>query len=407
MDRVVFHIDVNSAYLSWSALEELKKGAQTDLRTIPAIVGGDERERRGVVLAKSEQAKACGVKTGEPVAYALRKCPGLVMVRPDHHLYGVYSRRLMSLLAEYTDDLEQLSIDECFLEYTHIAKRYASPVDAAYQIKDRIKAELGFTVNVGVAPNKLLAKMASDFQKPDRVHTLFREEIPEKMWPLPVSELYMVGQASARRLHDFGIRTIGELAAADPVFLQKHLKKHGLIMWQYANGLDESPVDAGKKEPKGIGNSTTLKEDAVTEEQARQVLLKLAEEVSRRLREAGQIPGTVTVEIKYHDFTSVSHQRQPIYKSNATQSIYEEACGLFGELWNGEPIRLLGIRTSSLVPEGEPVQLSLFDYAQKLEVDGKRKRLDRALDQIRTRYGKNAVVRGSMLEKKTGKDELG
>ena len=418
MDRIIFHIDVNSAYLSWSAIDRLKRGETVDLRTIPAIIGGDEKERRGVVFAKSEMAKACGVRTGEPVSHALRKCPGLVMIPPDRALYKQYSERLMSLLSEYTDELEQISIDECFLDYTHIARGFSSPVAAACQIKDRVREELGFTVNVGVAPNKLLAKMASDFQKPDRVHTLYREEIPSKMWPLPVSELYMVGQASAGRLNGFGIRTIGELAAADPEFLQKNFKKHGMMMWEYANGIDDSPVNAARRAPKGIGNSTTLRENAVTEDQARQVLLSLAEEVSRRLRAERQIPGTVTVEIKYHDFTSVSHQRRPQRHSNATQVIYEEACDLFHELWNGEPIRLLGIRTSSLTPEDEPSQISIFDYLAEADsrkasgsgqepasadpaagqrLEKKQRRLDQALDQIRKRYGKNAVVRGSMM----------
>ena len=413
MERIIFHIDVNSAFLSWSAIERLKQGEAVDLRTIPAIIGGDEKERRGVVFAKSELAKACGVRTGEPVSHALRKCPGLIIVPPDRPLYRRYSRRLMELLSGYTDELEQISIDECFLDYTHIARGFSSPVEAACQIKDRVREELGFTVNVGVAPNKVLAKMASDFQKPDRVHTLFREEIPAKMWPLPVSELYMVGQASAGRLNSFGIRTIGQLAAADPGFLEKQFKKHGRLMWEYANGIDDSPVNAAKRAPKGIGNSTTLRENAVTEEQARQVLLSLAEEVSRRLRREGQIPGTVTVEIKYHNFVSVSHQRRPLRRSNTTRLIYEEACALFHELWNGEPVRLLGIRTSSLTPEDEPAQLSIFDYladaglssqaakqeteAEEARREKKQKKLDLALDQIRKRYGKEAVVLGSML----------
>ena len=261
MSRIIFHIDVNSAYLSWTAVEQLKSGAALDIRTIPAIIGGDRKSRHGVVLAKSIPAKKYGIHTGEPVANALRKCPDIHMEPPDHALYHEYSRRLMEFLHTYTPDIEQVSVDECYLDFTGIAHRYHSYVSAAFEIKDRVREKFGFTVNIGISSNKLLAKMASDFEKPDRVHTLFPEEIKVKMWPLPVRELYMAGGSSVETLKKLGIRTIGELAQADPKILELHLKSHGRMLWNFANGIDDSPVVTWKTEAKGIGNSTTLPAD--------------------------------------------------------------------------------------------------------------------------------------------------
>lgn len=419
---VVFHIDVNSAFLSWSALEKLKSEPSLDLRTVPSVIGGDEKSRHGVVLAKSIPAKKYGIQTGEPVASALRKCPFLVMEPPDHILYKKRSHELMELLHSYTPDIEQVSIDECYMNYTPISHGFSSPVAAARTIADRIRDTLGFTVNVGVAPNKLLAKMASDFEKPDRVHTLFREEIPDKMWPLPVGDLFMVGRSSVQRLNELGIRTIGDLAHADPVFLQLHFKSHGITMWEYANGIDSAPVDSGYHDLKGIGNSTTLAEDLKTDNAARKVLLSLAEQVASRLRASHQIARTVTVEIKYSTFKSCSRQTSLMTPSATSSSLYNCACRLFGELWNGNPIRLLGLRTSNLLPEDAPVQLSLFDCGllseeeESAELPGsgknvsadpeKQKHLEQALDRIRQKYGKDAVVRGSLM-KKTDKSVKG
>lgn len=407
MSRILFHIDCNSAYLSWTAIELLKNGSPTDLRLVPSIIGGDQAKRHGVVLAKSIPAKAYGVKTGEPVAHALKKCPTLVIEPPDHRLYDRYSRSLMELLSTYTNDMEQVSVDETYLDFTPIAGRFSSPTAAAMEIKDRVRTELGFTVNIGIAPNKLLAKMASDFEKPDQVHTLFVDEIPAKLWPLPVRDLYMVGKASEEKLLSLGVRTIGDLAAMDVRILTSHFKSHGKTMWEYANGFDQSPVISTKQDAKGIGNSTTLSKNAVTREENEKVLLTLADSVSRRLREAGQIAKTVAVEIKYHDFTSCSHQTQFLTPINTSDTIYEQACHLFGELWNGEPVRLLGIRTSNLLPADTPVQMNLFDFQAQLAANNetkkspdpeKRKRLDQAMDIIRKKYGEAAVVRGSFMK---------
>ena len=414
MGSIIFHIDVNSAFLSWSAVEKLKQGDTLDLRTVPSIIGGDLASRHGIVLAKSVPAKAYGIQTAEPVAQALRKCPMLVIEPPHHALYEKYSKQMMSLLHTYTSDIEQLSIDECFLDFTPIARLYDSPIAAATIIKEDIKAQLGFTVNIGIAPNKVLAKMASDFQKPDRIHTLFPNEIRTKMWPLPVDELYMVGRSSAGRLKNLGIRTIGELAETDPDYLQSEFKSHGLTMWEYANGIASSRIDSASREVKGVGNSITLREDATTTADAKKVLLALSETVSERLRRAEQIAQTVTVEIKYSNFTSFSHQSPFFTPTNSTNTIYDTACNLFDELWNGDPVRLLGIRTAKLLPSDTPIQLSLFDLTansissnddnkkssttvSKPSVE-KLKQLDAAVDSIRHKYGKHAVIRGSFLD---------
>ena len=411
MNRIIFHIDVNSAFLSWTAVDRLAHGETLDIRTVPAIIGGDSSTRHGIVLAKSVPAKAFHITTGEPVAQALRKCPTLMMVSPNHDLYKQRSHEMMALLHTYTDDIEQLSIDECFLDFTPIARQFESPVAAAGIIKERIKAELGFTVNVGIAPNKLLAKMASDFTKPDRIHTLFPEEIAAKMWPLPVDDLYMVGHSSANRLKALGIRTIGELAATDLTYLTQEFKSHGKLMWEYANGIADDKVQNVSREAKGIGNSTTLSEDVTTTEAANQVLLRLSESVATRLRKADMLAQNVTVEIKYSDFTSCSHQSALYSATNTTQQIYETACLLFAQLWNGAPLRLLGIRTTRLLSSNDPVQLSIFDFNTNSSVPTdsvnikpassktKLAQLDAAMDSIRSRFGESSVVRGSALAK--------
>ena len=395
---IIFHIDVNSAYLSWTAVEQLKNGAEVDLRTIPSIIGGDQKSRHGVVLAKSVPAKKYGIRTGEPVANAFRKCPNLVTAPPDHKLYHQYSERLMVFLRSYTDQIEQVSVDECYMDFTEIAGNYSSPVEGAMEIKNEVYRRFGFTVNVGISSNKLLAKMASDFEKPNKVHTLFPEEIPVKMWPLPVRELFMAGRSSVETLNKLEIHTIGDLANTDPAILELHLKSHGRKLWEFANGMDESRVEKEKAEAKGIGNSVTLPKDVETEEEAGRILNELAESVSRRLRNAGQKAGMLSVEIKYHTFTSVSHQKQVEQAINQKKDIYMAAMQLFRVLWNGEPIRLLGIRSSKLVEESEPQQLSIFDIPVKSEEEIRREkkiaRLDAALDKVRKKYGKEIVQKG-------------
>lgn len=398
MTPIIFHIDVNSAYLSWTAVEQLKNGSAVDLREIPAIIGGDQKSRHGVVLAKSPAAKKYGIRTGEPVANAFRKCPNLVMYPPNHKMYREKSRLLMEYLRTFTKEIEQVSVDECYMDFTSIADRWNSPVDGALEIKDGIKGRFGFTVNIGISTNKLLAKMASDFQKPDRIHTLFPEEIKAKMWPLPIGELYMAGRSSVETLKKLEINTIGDLAQADPELIVLHLKSHGKMLWEFANGRGRDVVQAEPEEAKGIGNSTTLRADAETEEEVYSVFEGLAQSVGRRLKKAGKKAGMVSVEIKYYDFRTVSHQMQIEKPSNNPKVLRETAYNLFLEVWSGEPVRLLGIRTSKLADESEPEQLSIFDLEMPKEPDEKHKRLKKAMDELNARFGPGAVVKASLMK---------
>lgn len=403
MDNLIFHIDVNSAFLSWTALARLRAGEDTDLRLIPSIIGGDMHKRHGIVLAKSIPAKAYGITTGEPVVNAFRKCPNLVSAAPDHNYYRSMSRQLMEYLSDICPDIEQVSIDECYMSYTPVSDRYTSPEAAAAFIKNSVYEKFGFTVNVGISDRKVLAKMASDFKKPNLVHTLYSWEIEEKLWPLPVSSLFMCGHSSVETLKKLGIMTIGELAKADPEILSAHLKSHGLTLWQYANGRDDSEVIPEPAKMKGIGNSITLASDAENAEAAKKVLLHLSESVSARLRTSHQLAGLVCTEIKYNTFKSVSHQTVLDTPSSSTDEIYAKACELFDELWDGTPIRLLGVRTTKLSDESEPVQISIFDYepdssGRNMLSVKKQQQLDAALDSIRSRFGKDAIKRGSLMD---------
>ncbi len=396
-NRIIFHIDVNSAFLSWSALEHLRAGEKVDLREVPAIVGGDTSTRHGVVLAKSIPAKVYGINTGEPVVNAFRKCPNLICVSPNISLYREMSSNLMDFLSDICPAIEQVSIDECYMDYSLIEKEYSSPLEAATYIKDSVYQIFGFTVNVGISDRKVLAKMASDFKKPNLVHTLFFNEIQEKFWPLPVSSLFLCGQSSVDVLKKLGILTIGDLANTDLTILESHLKSHGKVLWNYANGIDDSTVVTVQSKAKGIGNSTTLTKDAETREDALRVLLSLSESVGARLRKSHQRAGQVCTEIKYNNFKSVSHQMPLSTPSSSTKDIYSCACLLFDELWDKEtPVRLLGIRTTKLSDESEPIQLSLFDVSD--EKSEKQQKLDQAMDSIRTRFGRDAIKRGSLLD---------
>lgn len=400
MSPVIFHIDVNSAYLSWTAVEQLKNGAKVDLREIPAIIGGDKKSRHGVVLAKSISAKKYGIHTGEPVVNAFRKCPNLVMEPPNHRMYREKSEKLMEYLRGFTKKIEQVSVDECYMDFTEIADQYPSPLDAAFLMKNGIRERFGFTVNIGISENKLLAKMASDFEKPDKVHTLFLKEVPLKMWPLPVGELFMAGRSSVEVLKKLEIDTIGDLANTDLNLVELHLKSHGKMLWEFANGIDHSSVHWEQAEAKGIGNSTTLAEDAATYEEVKTVFAGLAESVGRRLRKAGQKANMVSMEIKYHDFQSMSHQTQLPRPTYEDQILCDTACRLFQEVWSGEPVRLLGIRTAKLVDAAEPEQLSIFDIEPPKPVDEKHQRLNAAMKKIKEKYGEDAVMKASWMKKK-------
>ena len=395
-ERLIFHIDVNSAFLSWESVARLREDpAALDLRTIPSAVGGDASKRHGIVLAKSTPAKAFGVATGEPLAQALRKCPSLVVVPSHYELYVSFSRKLIHLLEDYTPDIEKFSIDEAFLDMTETIHLFGSPVETADAIRRRVREELGFTVNVGIAPNKLLAKMASDFEKPDRTHTLFREEIPSKMWPLPIRDLFLVGGAAQRKMEAMGLRTIGDLARCDLELLRSQLgDKYSRQIHRYANGIDDEPVEERAAVNKGYGNRITLARDVSDTETACQVLLSLAETVGARLRADHVLCNQVCVELRDWRFRSSSHQGALQFPTDSTSVIYEEACRLLREFWDGTPVRLIGIRTGK-ISDHAFVQMSLFETEQ----DRKRLKMEQAVDQIRSRFGTDSIKRASFLKK--------
>ena len=390
--RIIFHIDVNSAYLSWTAVEQLKNGAKVDIRTIPAIIGGNQKSRHGIVLAKSIPAKKYGIRTGEPVANAFRKCPNLKSYPPDHQMYREYSRRLMDFLRTYTTHIEQVSVDECYLDYTSIASRFSSPEEGAAYIRNYIYSHFGFTVNVGISSNKVLAKMASDFEKPNKTHTLFPNEIQKKMWPLPISSLFMAGHASVAVLQKLDIHTIGDLARMDPAILSLHLKSHGKLLWEYANGIDNSALESEPSQAKGIGNSTTLASDLITAQEAYPILFQLSTKVGHRLEKAGQSANNLCVEIKYSTFEKYTRQMPLSSPTQDGKKLYRTACHLFDTLWNGNPIRLLGVRAGKLTDVDEPVQLDLFTYDPK--AIEKEQRMERAMDKIREKFGKDLLQKG-------------
>lgn len=393
-ERVIFHIDVNSAYLSWEAADRLKQDESTvDLRKIPAIIGGDESRRHGIVLAASLPAKKYGIHTAETVREAVTKCPDLVLCRPRHDLYYKYSQAFVKEALKFSPVLEQYSIDEVFLDMTETIHQYESSYDAAVLLKNTIRDKLGFTVNIGVAPSKLLAKMASDFEKPDKVHTLFYEEIPKKMWPLPVRDLFLVGKATQKKLSLLGVRTIGELAKMDLSMLKAHVgNKHGQILYNYARGIDDSPVTAEESLNKGYGNSITLSKDISTLEEADHVLLSLAEMVAMRLREDHVRSSCICVEIKDTEFHRSTHQRKLVTPTDITDEISKIARELYRENYSGISVRLIGLRATDIVNE-EYFQIGLFEQEKREKL----RKLDASIDKIRGKYGKDSIQRASFL----------
>lgn len=397
MGPYIFHIDANSAFLSWSAAYRVRVlGEKTDLRLLPSIVGGDQEKRHGIVLAKSTMAKKYGIKTGEAIVTAKKKCPGLVVVPPDYGLYVSASRAFIAKLKQYTDQVIQYSIDEAWAVFDGYEKLYGQGqmVSFAHDLKEEIKEELGFTVNIGISTNFLLSKMAGDFSKPDRVHTLFPEEIEKKMWSLPVSDLFFVGKATAAKLHRLGIFTIGELAQADEKMIQAHLKTPGEIIQGYARGEDLQPDMFTHETNKGYGNSLTAPVDITDMEYAKQLMLSLCETIGMRLRDDNVRISVVSVHITTSEFHHEGKQAQLLTATDVTEEIYEAACRIFGRLWDGKtPVRQIGVHTSRVQTDAGR-QYNLFDLKKydRLEV------LDRTVDGIRRKYGEDAVFRAGFLK---------
>ncbi len=388
----ILHVDVNSAYLSWTAVDLLEKGYPLDIRTVPAVIAGDPEGRHGIILAKSIPAKTYKIATGQSLFEARQKCPQLLIFPPDYDLYLGCSDAMYDVLHSYSPLIQRYSIDECFVDFTACEGRLGPAEQIAFEIKERIKKELGFTVNVGVGSNKLLAKMAGELSKPDKVHTLLnRTELEEKLWPLPVGELFMVGSASARELERINIRTIGDLARADSVLLRGLLKSHGQLIWEYANGIDgDRVIPNGEIVQKGLSNSMTLPADVTSCQEAEQYLLSLTDRVTGRLRRQGCKASLIGISVKAATFVRYSHQVQLPFFTDDTTRIYQYICRLFEECWKGEPVRQLGVRLSEFVRADE-YQLSVFDF-EKIPRD---EALNQVVDQIRARFGQTAIYRGT------------
>ncbi|MFR0048758.1 MAG: DNA polymerase IV [Clostridium butyricum] len=389
-DRIVFHVDVNSAYLSWTAVKLLQYGSNIDIREIPSVIGGDIENRHGIILAASISAKELGIKTGEPIFSAMQKCRNLKVYPPDYDWYVKSSNAMVQLLEEYSPKIQRYSIDECFMDCTHFKDNYKK---MAVKVKMRISDELGFNCNIGISTNKLLAKMASDFKPKNTIHTLFKEEVSQKMWPLPASDLFMVGRATKEKLSKLNINTIGDIAKADVNLLMQKMHSHGKLIYEYANGIDNSEIrECNYLDIKGIGNSVTISYDVETYEEACRILLALTESATMRLRENRSLCSLVVVSVKTNNFLYYSHQKSLENSTDSTNIIYEGIKKAFREAWKGEKIRQLGVRLTKLC-SNEYYQESLFDF----ENNEKQMKLDKTVDEIRKRFGKQAVIRSTFL----------
>ena len=389
-ERLIFHIDVNSAYLSWTAVKLLQYGSKLDIREVPSVIGGNEENRHGIILAASIPAKKFGIKTGESIFEAKQKCSNLLIYSPDYNWYVKSSNAMVEILNEYSPKIQRYSIDECFMDCTHFKDNYKK---ISMIIKMRISNELGFNCNIGISTNKLLAKMASDFKPKNTIHTLFKEEIKDKMWSLPVSELFMVGRATQNKLKNLNIKTIGDLAAFDVKILTQKLHSHGKLIHDYANGIDNSDVrKSNYLEIKGIGKSTTIAYDIDNAEEALKILLSLTETCAITLRENKSLCSLVAVSIKTNNFMYYSHQKPLENATDSTNEIFNGIKKTFIEMYRGEKIRQLGVRLTKLC-SNEYYQGTLFDF-EKIE---KQKKIDEAIDSIRNKYGKEAVVRSCFL----------
>ena len=397
-ERIIFHVDANSAFLSWSAAYRVKVlGEDVDLREVPSVVAGDKKSRHSIILAKSAPAKKFGIQTGEPLFQALEKCPELAVIQPDYNLYVEASRHFVAMLRQFSPAVEQYSIDEAWVDMTGTRRLYGDPRLAAEKMRSRIWEELGFTVNVGISSNKLLAKMAGDFEKPNKVHTLFPEEIEEKFWPLPVRDLFLVGAATERKLQRLGIYTIGELANADEKVLRKRLGKHGQTIWHFANGRNAEMVSPEPAENKGYGNSVTTARDVTNRETGHQVLLSLCETVAMRMRKDSKSGSCVAVHLRTNEFQHYSHQMLLHGATNNTEELFRAACQVFDEAWDGQiPLRQLGVQVTRLAKEPY-CQFDLFSGISPAQYERKL-RLDETVDALRDKFGEDIIRRAKFTK---------
>lgn len=395
MKRIIFHIDVNNAFLSWSAVKLLSEGYKIDIRQIPSIIGGDESSRHGIVLAKSPVAKKYGIKTAETIYSARKKCPNLKVFSPNMEYYRLMSKKMIDHISNYSPDLEQFSIDECFLDLTGTTYLYDDILDLAYKIKDEIFEKFGFTVNIGIGNNKLCAKMASDFEKPNKVHTLFENEIESKMWPLPIEDLFMVGEKTAIKLKKMGFYTIGDVAKCDYKRLIKEFKSFGNTIYEMANGIDNSIVDSTISQSKSISVSLTLDKDTDDIGLLKKVLLRQVDEVGRALRKKELYTTIVAITFKTSEFISFSKQCSTDLPINSNNAIYDKVISLLYKSWNFEKIRNIGVRISGFTNK-RVTQTSLFEDGNK-EVDDEK--IQSVLDSIKDKYGSNIINPASLIDK--------
>jgi len=390
-DRVILHCDMNNCYASIECLLD------PSLKGKAMAVCGSPENRHGIILAKSEEAKKFGVKTAETIWQAKAKCPNLVLVPPHHDIYWEYSRRAYQLYSEYTDRVESFGVDECWLDVTASQKLFGSGVEIAEQIRKRMKAEIGLTVSVGVSFNKVFAKLGSDMKKPDAVTEISRADFKVKLAQVPVGDMLGVGPATARRLEQNRIRTISELAAADPVYLEALFGVHGRDMWRYANGLDDSPVLRYDEKPpiKSVGRGLTVSKDLKTEEEVKSLFFSLAQDVGRRLRNKQFFAGGVQIVIRDNEF----HDRQVQGKLEIPTQNAAELSARAMELFRSQytwhkPIRMLTLRAIDLVDGDTPYQFGLFTDVVSHE---KQSKVEDTLFDLKKRYGEKSLNFASLL----------
>ena len=392
--KVIFHIDINNAFLSWTAVKLLKEGYEKDIRTIPSIIGGDEEKRHGIVLAKSPVAKKYGIKTAETIYSARKKCSNLEMYSPDME-YHEMSNVFFNYLYKYTPHIEKLSVDECFMDMSNSSLLYDDLIMLAYKIKDEVYNKYGFTVNIGISTSKVCAKMASDMEKPNKVHTLFLNEIERKMWPLPVDDLYMVGKQAASKLHDLGIHTIGELAKKDEKDLVKIFNKHGLLMWQYANGISDDFSTYSEEKNKSISTSETFSADIGEKNKLLQILFRQVDTLCKDLRKQKLYTNTIAITYKNTEFISYSKQMTISSVTNSTEQISKYISNLLDQSWRNEPLRNIGVRFSNLTDKKQK-QISIFTNETQEE---KSDTVQETMDKINDKYGSSIIRQANLFTK--------
>ena len=386
MDRIIFHIDVNNAFLSWTAIKLLKEGYKIDIRKVDSIIGGDESKRHGIVLAKSPLAKNKGIKTAMSIYEAKKICPDLLIFPPDMKWYQECSKELMNYLKEYSPSIEQFSIDECFIDFSGTSYLYKDYIELAHKIKNEIYDKFGFTVNIGVANNKLCAKMASDFLKPNKVHTLFKDEIVKKLWPLDVSELFMVGKSTSDKLHNMNIYTIKDLANTDINKLEKCFKNYSVYLHNASLGIDDSPVISERDERKSISVERTLERDLSDEDKIKSILISELEEVVSELRSKKLFTKTITIIYKDINFRKKSSQITMEKYSNNIKELKEKLIELFENSYDGKMVRLIGVRLSNFT-KNQDYQLSIFN----INDEDNRDDLENMIDEINQKFGSNVI----------------